>query len=279
MPLSIVGTPIGNLEDFSVRAVRVLKEADLIAAEDTRNTLKLLNHFEIHTPMTAYHKFNEKTVTGELVQKMQAGAHIALVSDAGMPVLSDPGRILVRACQEAGVPVTAVPGPTASVTAVALSGIDCRHFVFFGFLGKSSKEMRQGIKAVEKSPWPVVLYESPHRLLKILEQMAKQFPDREMSISREITKRYEETRRDTVSGQLAHFTVHPPKGEFVLVVDGNGGKTSEDGRTEALNAGSVADHVAYYLSQGLSEKDAMKAAAKDRGVSKREIYKIVKIGG
>ncbi|MGN0194131.1 MAG: 16S rRNA (cytidine(1402)-2'-O)-methyltransferase [Pseudoramibacter sp.] len=279
MPLSIVGTPIGNLEDFSERAVQVLKEADLIAAEDTRNTVKLLNHFEIHTPMTPYHKFNEKTVTGELVEKMQAGAHIALVSDAGMPVLSDPGRILVRACQDAGVPVTAVPGPTASVTAVALSGIDCRHFIFFGFLGKSSKDMREGLEAVEKSPWPVVLYESPHRLLKTLEQMAKRFPNREMSISREITKRYEETRRDTVAGQLAHFTAHPPKGEFVLVVDGSGNDAGEDDRTEALNAGSVADHVAYYLSQGLSEKEAMKAAARDRGVSKRDIYKIVKIDG
>ncbi|MCH4071939.1 16S rRNA (cytidine(1402)-2'-O)-methyltransferase [Pseudoramibacter sp.] len=279
MPLSIVGTPIGNLEDFSPRAVRVLQEADLIAAEDTRNTLKLLNHFEIHTPMTAYHKFNEKTVTGELVQKMQAGAHIALVSDAGMPVLSDPGRILVRACQDAGVPVTAVPGPTASVTAVALSGIDCRHFVFFGFLGKSSKEIREGLEAVEKSPWPVVLYESPHRLLKTLEQMAGRFPDREMSISREITKRYEETRRDTVAGQLAYFTAHPPKGEFVLVVDKGDKLDSKAAQIKALSAGSAADHVAYYLRQGLSEKDAMKAAAKDRGVSKREIYKIVKIDG
>lgn len=279
MPLSIVGTPIGNLEDFSVRGVKTLEEADLIAAEDTRNTIKLLNHFDIHTPMTAYHKFNENAVTGELVEKMKAGAHVALVSDAGMPVLSDPGRILIRACQDAGIPVTAVPGPTASVTAVALSGINCQHFVFYGFLGKSNQSIQEGLAAIEKSPWPVVIYETPHRLLKTLSKMAAQFPDREMSISREITKRYEQTRRDSAAGQLNYFTENPPKGEFVLVIDGTGEEAAASDAASSLSEGPIADHMAHYLNLGMGEKDAMKAVAKDRGISKREVYKMVKIDG
>lgn len=272
--LYIVGTPIGNMEDMSFRAVRVLKSVDLIAAEDTRNTIKLLNHFEIHTKMVSYHKYNEKAAAAELVDRLQGGATIAQVSDAGMPAISDPGQVLIAACHAAGVPVRVVPGPTAALSAVALSGMDCRHFVFMGFLGKQNRDLRAGIEAIAASAMPVVLYESPHRLCKTLAKMAALFPDRVVSISREITKRYEETLQGTVADMHDHFAAHPPKGEFVLIVGGGDGPTGE---TAALNNGSLAAHMAHYQNQGMSEKQAMKAVARDRGVSKREIYEQIKI--
>jgi 16S rRNA (cytidine1402-2'-O)-methyltransferase len=272
--LYIVGTPIGNMEDMSFRAVRILKSVDWIAAEDTRNTIKLLNHFDIHTKMVSYHKYNEQAATAALVDRLQGGARIALVSDAGMPVISDPGQILIAACHAAGVPVRAVPGPTAALSAVALSGMDCRHFVFMGFLGKQNRDLRAGLAAVAASAMPVVLYESPHRLCKTLEKMAALFPERPMSISREITKQYEETLQGTVAEMRDHFAAHPPKGEFVLIVGGGDGPAGE---AAALNDGPLAAHMAHYRRQGMSEKQAMKAVAKDRGVSRRDIYGRIKI--
>jgi 16S rRNA (cytidine1402-2'-O)-methyltransferase len=272
--LYIVGTPIGNLEDMSFRAVRILKSVDWIAAEDTRNTIKLLNHFGIHTKMVSYHKYNEQIVAAELVERLLAGASIAQVSDAGMPVISDPGQILIAACHAAGVPVRVVPGPTAALSAVALSGMDCRHFVFMGFLGKQSRDLQAGLEAIAASTMPVVLYESPHRLCKTLEKMAALFPERAMSISREMTKQYEETLQGTVAEMRDHFAAHPPKGEFVLIVGGGDGPAGE---AAALNDGPLVAHMAHYQNQGMSEKQAMKAVAKDRGVSKRDIYEQIKI--
>lgn len=272
--LYIVGTPIGNMEDMSFRAIRILKSVDLIAAEDTRNTIKLLNHFEIHTKMMSYHQYNEKAATKELLDRLIDGATIAQVSDAGMPVISDPGQILIAACHAAGVPVRVVPGPTAALSAVALSGMDCRHFVFMGFLGKQNRDLRVGLETIAASAVPTVLYESPHRLEKTLEKMAALFPDRPISISREMTKQYEETLQGTVAQMRDYFAAHPPKGEFVLIVGGGDGPTGE---TAALNDGPLAVHMAHYQNQGLSEKQAMKAVARDRGVSKREIYEQIKI--
>lgn len=268
--LYIVGTPIGNLEDMTFRAVRILGEVDKIAAEDTRQTIKLLNHFEIKTPLAAYHKFNEQAASEKLVAELKTGVNLALVSDAGMPLISDPGYILVKTCREEGIPMEVIPGPNAALCALVLSGLDTRRFRFLGFLGKSAKEIKAGLREISESQETMVLYESPHRLLKTLAKLAEALPERLMSISREITKRYEETRTGTAAELLAWFTEHPPKGEFVLVIAG-GEEISED-----FSKLSLADHLARYTAEGLDEKAAMKAVAGDRGIAKRDVYNALK---
>lgn len=273
--LYAVGTPIGNLEDMSFRAVDTLKKVDIIAAEDTRHTIKLLNHFDIHTKMVAYHQYNEKGETQKLMAHLVKGSNVALVSDAGMPVISDPGYILIAACREAGIPVSVIPGPNAALAAVVLSGMDCRHFTFYGFLGKQNKAIREGLEQAKASFYPTVFYETPHRIQKILERIDGAMPERIISISREMTKQYEETRKGTAADHLAWFNDHPPKGEFVMIVDG--GKALVSDAITALCQGKIEDHVGYYSSQGLSEKEAMKAVAKDRKISKRAVYEQVKI--
>lgn len=271
--LYIVGTPIGNLEDITLRALRILEEVDAVAAEDTRHTLKLLNHFELKKHLIAYHQHNEQSGSEKLLELLGEGKNIALVSDAGMPIISDPGSVIVSRCHEAGIPVEVVPGPNAGLCALVLSGIDARSFTFMGFLGKQNKEIREGIEKIEASTDTVILYETPHRLVKTLEAMAEIIPDRQMSISREITKKYEETRCDTVAGHLEWYRENPPKGEFVLVIEGGDGSSAVK---EDLSALPLEDHMAHYEDQGLSEKEAMKLVAKDRGVSKREIYNLIK---
>lgn len=273
--LYIVGTPIGNLEDITLRALRVLGEADMIAAEDTRHTLKLLNHFDIKKHLIAYHQHNEQSGSEKLLELLLDGKNIALVSDAGMPIISDPGSVIVSRCNEAGVPVEVVPGANAGLCALVLSGIDARAFTFLGFLGKQNKEVREGIEKIAVSQNTVVLYETPHRLLKTLEAMAAVIPDRHMSISREITKRYEETRFSTIEGHRDWYRENPPKGEFVLVIEGGDGTTAA---AEDLTALTIEEHMAHYEAQGMTEKDAMKQVAKDRNVSKREIYNKIKVG-
>ena len=274
--LYLVATPIGNLEDITLRGLRILKEVDIIAAEDTRHSIKLLNHFEIKTKMVSYHQHNEKEGSEKLRALLQEGKSIALISDAGMPIISDPGFQLVRDCQEDGLNVEVVPGANAALCGVVLSGVDCRHFTFWGFIGKQSKDIKSAIEVLKHTPNPVVFYESPHRLLKILTQMAMVIPQREMSISREITKRYQETKRGTVEGLLAWFQVHPPKGEFVLVVDGGGDAVQNDEK-ESLIVGEMQVHLDYYIQGGMGEKEAMKQVAKDRGIGKREVYQELKV--
>lgn len=271
--LYIVGTPIGNLEDITLRALRILKEVDVIAAEDTRHTVKLLNHFEIKKHLIAYHQHNEQSGSEKLLELLTEGRNIALVSDAGMPIISDPGSVIVSRCNEAGIPVDVVPGPNAGLCALVLSGIDARAFTFMGFLGKQNKEIREGIEQIAASKNTVILYETPHRLVKTLEAMVQVIPDRKMSISREITKKYEETRMGTVQEHLDWYSENPPKGEFVLVIEGGDGQPvgSQD-----LTSLSLEDHMAYYEGQGMGEKEAMKQVARDRGVSKRDIYNLIK---
>ena len=210
--LILVGTPIGNLGDMSGRAVETLKNADRIACEDTRQTIKLLNHFEIKNRLEAYHKYNEQKESEKLISLMKEGETIALVSDAGLPVISDPGNIIVRKCREAGVPVEVIPGPNAGLTALMLSGLDAGSFLFIGFLGKASKDFKAGIRRIAESRETVILYESPHRLLKLLQALEAAVPEREISISREITKKFEETISGTASELLAHFEEKSPKG-------------------------------------------------------------------
>ena len=271
--LYIVGTPIGNLEDITLRALRILKEVAVIAAEDTRHTVKLLNHFELKKHLLAYHQHNEQSGSEKLLELLAEGKDIALVSDAGMPVISDPGSVIVSRCNEAGIPVEVVPGPNAGLCALVLSGIDARAFTFMGFLGKQNKEIRGGIEKIAASENTVILYETPHRLVKILEAMVQVIPDRKMSISREITKKYEETRMGTVQEHLDWYSENPPKGEFVLVIEGGDGLPSD---SQDLTALSLDEHMAHYEDQGMGEKEAMKQVARDRGVSKRDIYNLIK---
>ena len=271
--LYIVGTPIGNLEDITLRALRILKEVDVIAAEDTRHTVKLLNHFELKKHLLAYHQHNEQSGSEKLLELLAEGKDIALVSDAGMPVISDPGSVIVSRCNEAGIPVEVVPGPNAGLCALVLSGIDARAFTFMGFLGKQNKEIRGGIEKIAASENTVILYETPHRLVKTLEAMVQVIPDRKMSISREITKKYEETRMGTVQEHLDWYSENPPKGEFVLVIEGGDGLPSD---SQDLTALSLDEHMAHYEDQGMGEKEAMKQVARYRGVSKRDIYNLIK---
>lgn len=270
--LSLVGTPIGNLEDMSFRAIRTLTEADRIACEDTRQTIKLLNHFEIKNRLEAYHKYNEQKESDRLIELLRAGEHIALVSDAGLPIISDPGSVIVRRCREEGIDVEVIPGPNAGLSALMLSGLDARDFRFLGFLGKSSKEFKQGIETIVNSEATVILYESPHRIEKLLAALAEAVPDREISISREITKKFEETLHGTAAELLALFEEKKPKGEFVVVISG----ADPQEKTLSLSELSVEDHMDHYQKEGLSEKEAMKQVARDRGVSKREIYNQIK---
>ena len=275
--LYLCATPIGNLDDITFRVVKLMESVDVIAAEDTRNTLKLLNHFEIKTPMTSYHEHNKVTKGPVLVERLLAGESIALVTDAGMPGISDPGADLVKLCYDAGVPVTVAPGASAAVVALVLSGLDTRRFVFEGFLPPDKKERRAILKTLEREHRTMIFYEAPHRLTDTLEELAELFgEDRQMAATRELTKKFEEVRRDTIGGHLKYFTENPPKGDFVLVCEGFSLEAQRQEEMESWESVSVEEHVQKYMDQGMSEKDAMKQAAKDRGVSKRDIYQIIK---
>ncbi|MEG0377132.1 MAG: 16S rRNA (cytidine(1402)-2'-O)-methyltransferase [Eubacterium sp.] len=273
--LYIVGTPIGNLEDITLRALRVLGEVDMIAAEDTRHTIKLLNHFEIKKKLIAYHQHNEQSGGEKLLELLLEGQNIALVSDAGMPIISDPGSVIVKLCMENAVPVEVIPGPNAALCALVLSSLDAKVFTFMGFLGKQNKEIKAGIEKIKASQQTMILYETPHRLVKTLEALAEALPNRRMSISREITKRYEETRVGTTTEHLNWYRENPPKGEFVLVIEANEGIEQSEALKDLVEL-SIEEHLAHYTDQGMPEKEAMKQTAKDRGVSKRDIYNAVK---
>lgn len=278
--LYLCATPIGNMEDITIRTLKILESVDVIAAEDTRNTLKLLNRFEIKTPMTSYHEHNKIGKGPFLVERLLAGESIALVSDAGMPGISDPGEDLVRLCYEAGVAVTVAPGASASVVALVLSGLGTRRFVFEGFLPMDKKERRVILQTLEKEHRTIIFYEAPHRLLDTLEEMEGVFgPERKSAVIRELTKKFEEVRRDTLANQRVYFRENQPKGEFVLVIEG----LSLEEQTKEAQANwstvPISVHIEQYLDQGLSEKDAMKQVAKDRGISKRDIYKEYKTKG
>ncbi len=276
--LYLCATPIGNLEDITLRVLRLLREVDVIAAEDTRNTLKLLNHFEIQTPMTSYHEHNKQTKGPILVERLLAGESIALVTDAGMPGISDPGADLLRLCREAGVAVTVAPGASAAVTALVLSGMDTRRFVFEGFLPPEKKERRAILAALEREHRSMIFYEAPHRLTDTLAELAALFgEERPLAVVRELTKKFEEVRRDSIGGHLQYFTDHPPKGEFVLICEGLSLRAQRQEQQEGWESIPLSEHIARYLAEGMSEKDAMKQAAKDRGVSKREIYQAWKL--
>ena len=270
--LYLCATPIGNLEDITYRVVRTLKEVDLIGAEDTRNSIKLLNHFEIKTPMTSYHEFNKYDKAKFLVEEMLQGKNVALITDAGTPGISDPGEELVKQCFEAGVEVTSLPGAAACVTALTMSGQKTRRFVFEAFLPKEKKEKAKVLKNLENETRTMIIYEAPHRLTKTLKELEEVLGNRPMTVCRELTKKYEEAFQTTIHGALEHYKEKEPKGEYVLVIAGKPEEEIEEEKRKQWEEMSIQEHVDYYVAQGSDKKEAMKLVAKDRGVSKREIY-------
>ncbi len=270
--LYLCATPIGNLEDMTMRAVRILKEVDLIAAEDTRNSIKLLNHFEIHTPMTSYHEFNKYEKGRYLVGLLLEGKNIALITDAGTPGISDPGEELVRMAHEAGVTVTVLPGACAAVNALVLSGLPTRRFCFEAFLPADKKERREVLEELKEETRTIVLYEAPHRLLRTLQELFEELGDRSLTVVRELTKKHETVFRTTLSAAVTYYMQNEPKGECVLVLAGEDRADIKKREQEDWCAVPLAEHMEYYISRGMTQKEAMKAVAADRGVSKREIY-------
>jgi len=271
--LYLCGTPIGNLEDLTLRVIRVLKEVDLIAAEDTRQTLKLLNHIDVKKPMVSYHEHNRFEKGIELVNKMKQGLNIALVTDAGMPGVSDPGEDIVRLCIDEGIVVEAVPGATASITALVVSGFSTSKFVFEGFLPRDGKERKEAFEYLKKETRTVILYESPHRIKSTLKDLYTSLGDRRVAICRELTKKFEEIIRMGLLEASSIYDEKDPKGEFVIILEGRKKEELKEEERQSWESTSIEDHINIYINQGLSKKDALKKVAKDRGLSKREIYK------
>lgn len=270
--LYLCATPIGNLEDITYRVVRTLKEVDIIGAEDTRNSIKLLNHFDIKTPMTSYHEFNKYDKAKVLVQEMLDGKNVALITDAGTPGISDPGEELVRQCYEAGVEVTSLPGAAACITALTMSGQKTRRFCFEAFLPKDKKEKSRVLESLKEETRTIIIYEAPHRLLKTLKELMDALGDRPLTVCRELTKKYEEAFKTTFSELIEKYSNTDIKGEFVLVIAGKPEEELIEEKRRQWEKMSVQEHVEYYVNQGRDKKEAMKLAAKDRGVSKRDIY-------
>lgn len=270
--LYLCATPIGNLEDITLRVLRTLKEVDLIAAEDTRNSIRLLNHFEIRTPMTSYHEYNKIDKGRMLVEKMLEGQNIALITDAGTPGISDPGEELTAMCYDAGIEVTSLPGPAACVTALTLSGLPTRRFAFEAFLPSDKKERKAILEELRSETRTILIYEAPHRLVRTLEELLEILGDRRITLCRELTKKHETAFRTTIRGLLDFYREEKPLGECVMVIEG---KKREELRREEQASWeeiSIEEHMTRYLEEGNSQKESMKLVARDRGVSKRDIY-------
>ncbi|MCI8465531.1 MAG: 16S rRNA (cytidine(1402)-2'-O)-methyltransferase [Lachnospiraceae bacterium] len=270
--LYICATPIGNLEDITLRVLRILKEVDLIAAEDTRNTIKLLNHFSIKTPMTSYHEYNKVEKARYLVEQMESGVTVALVTDAGTPGISDPGEELVRQCYEAGIALTSLPGPVACVTALTVSGLSTRRFCFEAFLPADKKERREILKELEHETRTMVIYEAPHRLLRTLKELYEVLGNRKLSICKELTKAFEQVFQTSLYEAVSRFETETPRGEQVLVIEGKDRTEIKKEEEKNWKKLSLKEHMDYYQGQGIEKKEAMRMVAKDRGISKREVY-------
>nr|WP_297935089.1 16S rRNA (cytidine(1402)-2'-O)-methyltransferase [uncultured Blautia sp.] len=270
--LYLCATPIGNLEDITYRVLRILKEVDLIAAEDTRNSIKLLNHFEIKTPMTSYHEYNKYEKGRYLVEQMQEGKNIALITDAGTPGISDPGEELVAMCYEAGIPVTSLPGPAACITALTISGLPTRRFSFEAFLPSDKKERAVILEELKRETRTIILYEAPHRLVKTLEELSEKLGDRKIALCRELTKKHETVFRGSLLEAVSWYKENPPKGECVMVLEGHSREEMEQEARQQWEDMPLQAHMEHYMSQGIDKKEAMKLVAKDRGISKRDVY-------
>lgn len=270
--LYLCATPIGNLGDITFHVLETLQNVDLIAAEDTRNSIKLLNHFEIKTPMTSYHEYNKYDKATDLIRQMQEGKSIALITDAGTPAISDPGEVLVRMCQEAGIIVTSLPGACACITALTLSGMSTRRFCFEGFLPSDKKERKERIAELSNESRTMIVYEAPHHLRKTLDELFQVLGDRELCICRELTKRYEDIYKTTISNAITHYEQTEPKGEFVLVISGRNMQDIKKEEQEEWLSMTMEEHMALYENMGIDKKESMKKVAKDRGITKREVY-------
>lgn len=270
--LFLCATPIGNLGDMTPRVVETLREVDMIAAEDTRNSIKLLNYFEIKTPMTSYHEYNKIEKADQMISWMQAGKNIALVTDAGTPAISDPGEVLVKKCMEAGISVTSLPGCCACITALTLSGLSTRRFCFEGFLPADKKEKKFIFEELQKETRTIILYEAPHHLKRTLVELYELMGERRITLCRELTKRFETVFPTTLGGAINFYEENEPKGEYVLVIEGLDRNQVEQDKRKEWEQLSVDEHMKLYEDQGIDRKEAMKKVAADRGVSKREIY-------
>ena len=270
--LYLCATPIGNLEDITLRVLRTLKEVDLIAAEDTRNSIKLLNHFDIKTPMTSYHEYNKIDKAYVLINKMREGQNIALITDAGTPGISDPGEELAAMCCEAGIEVTSLPGPAACITALTLSGLSTRRFAFEAFLPADKKERKIILEELKNETRTIIIYEAPHRLVRTLEELREALGNRRMTLCRELTKKHETAFHTTIETLITFYTAEKPLGECVLVVEGKSHQEMKEEQQASWEKITIEDHMKIYEEKGYSRKEAMKLVANDRGVTKRDIY-------
>jgi len=270
--LFLCATPIGNLEDITLRVLRTLKEVDLIAAEDTRNSIKLLNYFNIKTPMTSYHEYNKIEKAHHLVEQMHQGKNVALVTDAGTPGISDPGEELVRICYEEGVEVTSLPGASACILALTLSGLKSRRFCFEAFLPADKKEKQDILQELKNETRTIIVYEAPHRLLRTLEELLDTLGNRRVTVCRELTKKYETAFLTTFEEAIAYYKMQEPKGECVLVIEGRDRFEMKQEEQRLWQEITIQEHMDHYLATGMERKEAMKCVAKDRGISKRDVY-------
>ena len=273
--LYLCATPIGNLEDITFRAVETLKKVDIIAAEDTRNSIKLLNHYNIKVPMTSYHEHNEQVKGEQLIERLKKGEEVALISDAGTPGISDPGEWLVKRCYEEGIKVTSLPGASACIAALSLSGQSTKRFVFEGFLPRQKKERQRRLEELKDETRTIIIYEAPHRLVKILKEIKENIGNRECSLCREITKRYETIMKGKIEDMISYYEETSVKGECVLIVSGRESKDILREEQERWKKKSLSEHMDCYLSEEVDKKEAMKKVARDRGITKREVYQLL----
>ena len=270
--LFLCATPIGNLGDMTPRVIETLESVDVIAAEDTRNSIKLLNHFNIKTPMTSYHEYNKIEKADTLIAQMQAGKNIALITDAGTPAISDPGEVLVQKCQEAGITVTSLPGAAACITALTLSGLSTRRFCFEGFLSSDKKERKAVLEDLKEESRTMILYEAPHHLKGTLKELYGVLGNRKITLCRELTKKFETVFLTTLEDALEYYESNDPRGEYVLVLEGKSHQQKEEEKQASFSEISIEDHMKIYEDKGVDRKEAMKLVAKERGISKRDVY-------
>ncbi len=273
--LYLCATPIGNLSDITYRVLETLGSVDIIAAEDTRNSIKLLNHYKIKVPLTSYHEYNKYDKANELIDKMRGGANVALITDAGTPSISDPGCVLTDMCHEAGIKVTSLPGPCALITALTLSGFDTRRFVFEGFLPPQKKERQRVLSELTNETRTTVLYEAPHHIVATLKELYDTLGDRGIALCRELTKKFEEVIRMRLQDMQQYFEEHEPRGEYVIVLEGRSPEEIQSRKEQDFRETDINDHMAIYEQQGMDRKEAMKKVAADRGISKRDVYRML----
>lgn len=273
--LFLCATPIGNLSDMTPRVIETLQEADVIAAEDTRNSMKLLNYFDIKTPMTSYHEYNKVEKADQIITWLQAGKNIALITDAGTPAISDPGEILVVKCMEAGIPVTSLPGSCACITALTLSGLPTRRFCFEGFLPADKKERKYILEELKNETRTIILYEAPHHLKKTLKQLYEELGERRVTLCRELTKKFETVLPTTLEEALCFYEENEPRGEYVIVLEGISRRHLQKEKQQMWESLTIEEHMQKYESQGMEKKEAMKKVAADRGISKRDVYQVL----